>query len=290
MRRLFGYVVIALGLAMAAGCSSSQQQAAPGRIVRSADGVPISYSVNGTGDVTLVFIHGWSCDARYWCGQTPYFARRYRVVTVDLAGHGHSGFGRKDYTMAAFGEDIKAVVMQLDARRVILIGHSMGEAVIVEAAELMPDRVIGIIGVDTFQDVEAKCTQEQMEELVPDEDKYYADTAKFVGTMLGSGLDAELGSWIVADMASSPPQVGLSAMREYLGLYVRSDFARMVEGVKCPVRAVNADMWPTAIDTNRRHMASFEVAIMKGAGHFVMLERPDEFNVHLDRAIVDLTR
>ena len=68
----------------------AQAQTVWPRVALSKDGTPISYEVHGAGDPTLVFVHGWSCDARYWREQVPYFSKKYRVITVDLAGHGHS--------------------------------------------------------------------------------------------------------------------------------------------------------------------------------------------------------
>ena len=130
-------------------------------VVKSADGVPISYEVYGSGEPTLVFVHGWNCDARYWREQIPFFSKKHRVVVLDLAGHGHSGLSRTKYTMAAFGEDVKAAAETAGAGRVILIGHSMGGSVIAEAARLMPARVIGLIGVDTLENVEYPLTQEE---------------------------------------------------------------------------------------------------------------------------------
>src|SRR5512145_1561556 len=79
------------------------------RVAFSKDGTPVSYEVYGSGEPTLVFVHGWSCDARYWREQVPYFSKTHRVVTLDLAGHGHSGSKRSKYTMQAFGEDVRAV-------------------------------------------------------------------------------------------------------------------------------------------------------------------------------------
>ena len=72
-------------------------------VIPSRDGTPISYEIYGAGEPTLVFVHGWSCDARYWRAQLPYFAKNHRVVMLDLAGHGHSGSARSQYTMRAFG-------------------------------------------------------------------------------------------------------------------------------------------------------------------------------------------
>jgi pimeloyl-ACP methyl ester carboxylesterase len=120
----------------------------------SADGVSIAYEVRGEGEPALVFIHGWCCDRSYWEEQTPHFAEKYKVVAIDLAGHGESGLDRKEWTMKAFGEDVVAVVNKLNLEQAILVGHSMGGFVILEASSLMPKRVIGLVGADTLGDFE----------------------------------------------------------------------------------------------------------------------------------------
>jgi pimeloyl-ACP methyl ester carboxylesterase len=138
----------------------------------SKDSTPISYEVYGAGEPTLVFVHGWSCDARYWKEQVPYFSRNYRVVTLDLAGHGHSGTARMHYTMKAFGEDVQAVTEATGGIKVILIGHSMGGSVIAEAARLMPGRVIGLIGIDTLENIEYPMTREALKKMSPIGEKF----------------------------------------------------------------------------------------------------------------------
>src|SRR6185369_17486212 len=92
--------------------------AAEGATARSADGVAIRYHVEGTGEPTVVLVHGWALDRHVWDGQAPQLAKRQRVVTLDLAGHGESGRERSDWTMAAFGQDVKAVVDAVGAKGV----------------------------------------------------------------------------------------------------------------------------------------------------------------------------
>ncbi|OPY88295.1 MAG: 3-oxoadipate enol-lactonase 2 [Smithella sp. PtaU1.Bin162] len=255
-------------------------------IVGSFDQTPISYSVRGQGEVTLVFIHGWSCDARYWSAQVPYFAPRYQVVTVDLAGHGHSGSSRAHYTMGAFGEDVKAVVDDLGARRVILIGHSMGGTVAAQAAVLLKERVIGIIGVDTLQNVEPEVTQEKADEMYKPFTVDFRPAAEgFVRGMFPEGADPKLVDWVAADMSSAPPEVATSAMRDLFGGFVAGSNAGLFEQISAPVVCVNARQWPTDEEANRRHMKSFAVTYLDGVGHFLMMEKPEEFNPALEAAV-----
>src|SRR5262245_35459020 len=118
-----------------------------------ADGVPIRFEATGAGEPALIFVHGWALDRRIWDDEVKRLSARHRVVALDLAGHGDSGGGRTEWTLAAFGEDVKAVAESVGAKRVVLVGHSMGGPVVLEAARRMPERVSGLILVDTLLDV-----------------------------------------------------------------------------------------------------------------------------------------
>jgi pimeloyl-ACP methyl ester carboxylesterase len=120
------------------------------------DGVRIHYETAGSGRPALVLVHCWTCDGSFWKDQVERFARGRQVVTLDLAGHGRSGRTRKSYTMQAFGQDVKAVADALKLDRIVLVGHSMGGPVILEAARALGDRVVGLVPVDTLLDVEQR--------------------------------------------------------------------------------------------------------------------------------------
>jgi pimeloyl-ACP methyl ester carboxylesterase len=255
----------------------------------SEDGTPIAYEVYGSGDPTLVLVHGWSCDGRYWREQIDTFSSRHRVVTIDLAGHGHSGLDRHRYTMSAFGQDVVAVVEALDADPVILIGHSMGGPVIAQAAGLMPERVRGLIGVDTYQNVESMLSEEEMEAwLAPLRADFRGHGAGFVAAMFLSETDQDLRDWVIADMTAAPPEVALSAMTQMLEDYTSGKAASAFAGLEIPVRTINADLWPTDIEANRRHIEDFEATIMENTDHFLMMNQPERFNSRLADTIKEI--
>lgn len=256
------------------------------RVVPSADGALISYEVYGAGEPTLVFVHGWSCDGRYWRAQAPHFAKKHRVVVIDLAGHGHSGATRTRYTMGAFGEDVRSVTEAAGAGKVILIGHSMGGTVIAEAARRMPDRVIGLIGVDTLENIEYPMTRTEFESMIAPLEKDFSSAARqFVGEMISPKTDLRLRGWILSDMSAAPPAVALSAMNETMIQYITGEAAEVFKQVRVPVITVNGDLWPINYEANRRHMLSFDAIVLKEADHFLMMARPEEFNCELEKAI-----
>lgn len=260
------------------------------QIAISKDGTPISYEVFGEGEPTLVFVHGWSCDARYWRAQVPVFSKKHRVVALDLAGHGNSGMSRSDYTMASFGEDVRAVTESTGSQRVILIGHSMGGLVIAEAARLMPERVIGLIGVDNLENIEYPMTQEELEKMSgPLRKDFQAGTRQFVGEMISPQTAPRLREWILSDMSAAPPEIALSAMNEMMTQYITGKVAKLFSDIRIPVVTINGGLWPIDYEANRRHMFSFDAIVLKDSDHFLMMDRPDDFNKALEKAILMLT-
>jgi pimeloyl-ACP methyl ester carboxylesterase len=279
--------IVMLAAFLAAALGPLGAASAKNATVKSADGIPLSYTVQGKGEPAIVFVHCWCCDKSYWKDQIPYFEKKYTVVTLDLAGHGDSGLGRADWTIESFAADVAAVVEALKLKKVILVGHSMGGPVSLEAARLMPDRVIGVIGVDTFQDFGEKVPEAQQKQwLAAFQANFSTVTDQFVRSMFAAGADSALVEHIASDMASAPPEVGIGAM----GNMLRYDPAPAVREIKVPIRGVNADKWPTNVEGNKKLAASFDVKLMPGRGHFVQLEDPATFNRLLDETIAEIVK
>ncbi|MBN1333411.1 MAG: alpha/beta hydrolase [Synergistales bacterium] len=255
-------------------------------IVPSKDGTLISYEIHGKGEPALVFVHGWNCDSRYWREQVPLFSKDHRVILIDLAGHGHSGFHRSRYTMKDFGEDVRAVVEATGQDKVILIGHSMGGTVVAEAARIMPGGVLGLIGIDTLENVEYPLTPEELDQMLsPFKQDFRAATRHFVEDMVLPETDPNLKEWIISDMSASLPSAAMSAMEEMMSQYITGEAATMFEEIPLPIVTVNASLWPVNYEGNRRHMRSFDAIVLDGTDHFLMLTQPERFNAALARAI-----
>lgn len=268
--------------------ASANGAGTPG-VVSSADNTPIAYEVHGGGEPTLILVHGWSCDSRYWRKQLAHFATRHRVVTVDLAGHGHSGAGREDYTMRSFGEDVRAVADAVGGDQLILVGHSMGGLVIAEAAHLLPGRVLGLIAVDSLHDLDFPVSEEHAVEMIaPLEADFSTACRQFAAAMVLPDTDADLAEWIQADMAAAPARVALSAMREYMTQWITGAGPALFDDLPLPIVAVCADLWPVNAEANRQHMRSFEAIVLEGTDHFLMLSAANEFNRALEDAIAKI--
>ncbi|MBU1107134.1 MAG: alpha/beta hydrolase [Candidatus Riflebacteria bacterium] len=255
------------------------------KIATSADGTAINYYEHGKEGTTLVFVHGWSCDANYWREQVEYFKKKYYIVIIDLAGHGRSGSERENYTMEAFGQDVLAVVESIKADKVVLIGHSMGALVIAHAARLMPEKVIGLVAVDDLQNVEYPLGEEQFKEMTtPLKEDFKQGVRGFVTGMLRSDK-SKVNEWVINDMSLADPRVALSAMNGSLVGYITGDVSRLFDKLNVRVVAVNSDLWPTDVQANRRHIKDFELIALAGLDHFMMLKAPERFNPALEQAV-----
>lgn len=289
--KLFIYFVTFISLLiLITGCSSVVKKQLP-HIAYSFDGVPISYQQYGNGDTTLVFVHGWSCDSRYWKNQIRPFSEKYKVITIDLAGHGHSGVNRKDWTIRSFGEDVKAVIEQSKAENIILIGHSLGGPVVGQAADLLRSKAKAVIGIDTLQNVEYKITPEEADKLIkPFETDFKNSTKAFVGAMFVKESDPDVVKWVSEDMSSAPEFVALGAFRNMFNDYMSGEMAKVFERSGVPVYCINANLWPNDPEANKRHIKSFTLKMIDGTGHFPMLEKPAEFNKILNETIEEIIK
>ena len=246
-----------------------------------ADGSTIPYEVTGTGDATVVLVHCWMCDRTYWSEQVPVLAERYRTITLDLPGHGEASATRQAWSVAGFGDDVAALLRELDLQNVVLVGHSMGGPVSLRAAGLSPGRVRGIVAVDTLHDAEVDM-RGQLEQFLPQFEADYAGScASFMDSMFPEEGVEEIQATVTAKgCAAERGDIGVALMKDFGNIDLETWFAE----AEVPIRAVNAATNPTAVETNRKY-SDFDVTVMEGVGHFPQMTRPEQFNPLLLAAI-----
>jgi pimeloyl-ACP methyl ester carboxylesterase len=253
---------------------------------RSADGTDVRFEVTGEGETTLVLVHGWALDRHLWDGQLSGLAAKHRVITLDLPGHGESG-QRAEWTIAAFGQDVKAVVEAAGAKQAVLVGHSMGGLVVLEAARRMGEAVKGLVLVDIVLDAEQRTPPEQVEAMA----KQLAADYKAVTThmsneyLFGPGTPAPVRERVLGQALAMSPAVSIALLRQ---VWTYDPLPALRE-IQAPIRAVNADKFPTNLEVNRRHMQGYEAEIVEGTAHYLMLEKPDRFARALDEALTKVS-
>jgi pimeloyl-ACP methyl ester carboxylesterase len=112
------------------------------------NGIRLAYDDRGAGEPVMVFVHGWTCDRSFFAPQAKHFARRHRVVSVDLRGHGESDKPNEPYPIGAYADDIAHLIDQLGLGKVVAVGHSSGALTVLQLAASHPHRVAAIVMVE----------------------------------------------------------------------------------------------------------------------------------------------
>ena len=264
-----------------------------------ADGA-IAYNVAGSGGPALVFIHGYSCTAEDWRLQVKDLAAVTTCISLDLRGHGRSAPANTRLTMATFATDVIALLDALSIETAVLVGHSMGTRIALEAALLAPARVSGLVLVDGSKvEADPEAVRRQIHTAIGT-DGFAGWSAKNMGDMFLDKLSSEDRRRIVERAIALGPELGVD-------LYVdmtawdqgRLDLAAArVEVPVCVIQATSVLPGPArarcyvneAPDSPWlkvwRSQERADIVLLEGAGHFAMLEQPGQVNA----AISDLIK
>jgi pimeloyl-ACP methyl ester carboxylesterase len=242
----------------------------------------IHYLTTGQGSHTLVFIHGWACNAGFWREQVPAFESKAKLVLIDLPGHGESGKPETDYTMDYFADAVIAVMRDAKVEKATLVGHSMGTPVICKLYAKAPERVAALVAVDGFMR-RPKVGPEQAENMAAPYRKpdYREQIKQMVAFMFPNSGTEPLRERVTEEMLKTPQHVMASAMGEMFNL---KQPAWDLSKTDVPIMSINAKspMWTENYEKYVRSLSSkTDYRLIEGTGHFVMLEKPSEFNAVL---------
>jgi pimeloyl-ACP methyl ester carboxylesterase len=264
---------------IAAVCLSLGFVAVP--FAASLDGLEIHSTSVGAGP-TIIFVHGWTCDDSSWRDQVPAFSDDYRVITLDLPGHGQSDLPADGiFSMALFADAVEAVRAEAGADEIVLVGHSMGGPVIRTYALNYPEHVAGLVAVDGQLDIRGfgfgggaaagfSISTEQRELMI--RGMFIAETPE------------PLQEHILAMMLAAPEATASGAMGAMF------DTSSHPQGViEAPALAVIASTGQVPnLERTREVIPRFETAQVPGTGHFLMMEKPDEFNALLREFLAEI--
>ena len=281
-RLIFFAVLLLLGLTMA---PSGRLEVSFARDDKSAtaesrfttlDGTRIHYVNYGKGSDALVLIHGWTMNVDNWRDQVPDFAKRNRVVAIDLPGHGLSDKPQTTYSMDLFARAVDAVMRDAKVKRAVLVGHSMGTPVARQFYRKYPDKTLAIVIVDGV--LRPLGDKAMMDSIMANfrGPKYKEFGGQMLSSMFGPGLSTEAKERIKTSNQNTPQHVLVSAMEGMADPTIWGE-----DKITVPVLAVMAKnpLFPPNIEESARAIVpNLEFYMWDGVGHFVMMEKPKEFN------------
>lgn len=256
--------------------------------ISSIDNEKIYYEVLGYGDISLVFIGGWLAPTgrELWKYQIK-FASEYKIILIDLSGYGKSDMGRKIHTMQLYGQDVKAVIEDLDLKDNILIGFSMGGAVILEAEKLIPERTIGLIPIDALR-LDSMYTSNDEEKInifmKPFEENFIEEAINLMKSLISDKFDPQDVMVLEKAIHTMDENSMNSALRE---LY-KWDFRDILPEIEKPIKCIGAGRTLPSKEQRDLYSKIFDTVFIEGIGHVMFLEDPERFNVVLDKRIREL--
>lgn len=254
--------------------------------------VAIHYTIHGQGAITLLLVHGSFIDGSYWAEQVAYFEQHYRVVVMDLAGHGQSGTDRKHWTTEGLADDIVCLMKELQLQNVILVGHSLGGDLVLMAADKYPDAVIGIIVVDYLKNAAtplAEHFRNQVQGILDSAQKDLAGTNEQYARMalLTPETPAFIIERVVADYRKAYPPMALATLPEF---FVMDKIERRIlPKLKWKLHLINVDYIPTNREPLEKYVAKgFDLKEIPGTSHYPMLENLKALNEALNKDINEI--
>src|ERR1043165_9337300 len=256
---------------------------APARVAQKADShfakldtTRVHYFSYGKGEEALVLIHGWTQNADAWRDNAPDFARRNRVIVVELPGHGLSDKPQTTYSMDYFARAVDAVMRDAKVKRAVLVGHSMGTPVARQFYRKYPGKTLAIVIVDgSLRPFGDKALMDQM--MAGFRGPQYRDAVnQMMGFIAGPNVSAEVKQRINTASMNTPQNVLVSAFEGMLDTSIWGD-----DKINVPVLAIMAKtaLLPANAEESYRGIApKLDFQIFDGVGHFLMMEKPKEFD------------
>lgn len=276
--RLFPAIALGFLILMPADTAKPQEKTGNMGVSKFAtlDGARIHYVNYGKGSDALVLIHGWSQSVDAWRDQIPDLAKRNRVIAIDLPGHGKSDKPQVKYSMEYFARAVEAVMSDAKVSRGVLVGHSMGTPVARQFYRKYPDRTVAIVVVDgVLKPLGDPSMMKQMLEGLRSP-KYKDVIGQMFTGMMGPAMTAEVKERINSATMNTPQYVLVGAMEGMADPTIWAD-----DKINVPVLAVmakNPFFPPNIEEITRGLVPNLEFYMWQDVDHFLMMEKPKEFN------------
>jgi pimeloyl-ACP methyl ester carboxylesterase len=259
----------------------------------------IHHVVIGQGRPPIVFVHGFACAHADWKAQVAHLSSRHQCVAVDLPGHGASPGTPTDCSIERYGADVAEVMRALALPASVLVGHSMGCRVAIEAALQAPTQTAGVILVDGSQFAPEMAAV--LRERFATPDGYTMTTEGMFKAMFTARSDAEVAASVVARARRLPQPIGEKMMAD-LPRYDVGRLTHSLASLRVPVMAVQATytnahrerrslsqgQTTPYLDMLRAQVPSVRVEIVTNTGHFPQLDESAQTNALIESFVASL--
>ncbi len=244
--------------------------------------INLYYETRGEGQ-PLVFIHGLGSSTRDWESQAPEFSKSYKVITLDLRGHGQSDKPAGPYTMQQYSDDLSCLLQALGVASAHIVGISLGGGIAFQFAIDHPTQV------KTITIVNSAPTLGDPAQVKPEIDLRVGIVQQMGMRAMGQALapnlfpkpeHAALRETFIERWAENDPRAYIEATRSMLDWNVVAQLGK----IQCPtlVIAADQDYSPVAVkEAYVKLMPNAQLVVIPDSRHAVPIEHPAEFNAAL---------
>jgi len=285
----------AAAVALSRVAASRPAVAATGSVTTN-DGVTLRYEEAGSGK-PLVCIPGWSQTAAQWKHQLSGLGDKYRVIAVDMRGHGESDKPDDGYTIQRLAKDVQDLLVARNLTDVTLMGHSMGCSVIWSYWQLWgKDRLSKLVLVDQMPMITAdpKWPAQEKEDAgaIFDPTSLYdtinalagpdgvKTTEGFIGGMFTKAYSRSEVEWVVKQNLKMPREYATALLYNH----ATQDWRKVIPRITLPTLVVGGRVsvvpWKSQVWIQKQ-VAGSSIEIFEeneGGNHFMFMENPDKFN------------
>ena len=247
------------------------------------NGITIAYSDQGTG-LPIVFLHAFPMNRTMWAAQKNALSSQFRIITIDLRGHGESDAPLGRYTLDQSADDVSALLDHLAIPQAVFAGLSMGGYILLAFYRKYADRVKGLILADTraqADTVEGKDGRFQMAQTA-----YTNGPSAIADLMIPkilSPVTIQTKPDLVQQVRAMIEGNQISGITgDLMAMAERPDSVPLLAQITCPTQIIVGELDQGTPPSDAKLMAEkipgARLAIIPNAAHMTNLERPDAFN------------
>jgi len=241
------------------------------------DGVKLAYVEAGIGPKSMLLVHGMQCDHTHMLPLLEHFAPLgYRVVALDVRGHGQSDKPHSDYSNQEFNDDLIFLCGELGLKRPIAMGHSFAGGNLVHLIAHRPDFFRAVVILDSG----VRSLAKKSGELSAGYNRSRAEQRQFLGDRLFGRDDPPDYKSAVLDAMFSVPDHVVEKMRATV---LSSDVAIAAQKTRIPALFLLADRPFTDPETLATLGDNWRIGQVVGAGHFIQTIAAPQVNAMIER-------
>jgi 3-oxoadipate enol-lactonase len=259
------------------------------------NGITVAYNDQGSG-LPIIFLHAFPLNRTMWANQEQVLSSQFRIITIDLRGHGESDAPLWRYTLDQSADDVGALLDQLAIRQALFVGLSMGGYLLFAFYRKYSACVKGMVLADTRAQAdtdEGKAGRFQMAQTAYKQGP--SAIADLMIPKLLSPATIRTRPEIVQNVRSMIEGNQISGIAgDLMAMAERPDSVPLLEYIACPTQIIVGELDQATPPSDARLMAEqipgARLALIPSAAHLANLEQPGAFNKIVTTFATDLTR